>query len=212
MGDDGKRAGAAEGEKGMSDTREIVRQLSEDRWPNLVSSFLDAMNDIGQYGFDKYREHSFQHKRLTGDRSRHMERIESVYLSLHAIEHFEMYLRGEIHDHFHTMKHQLAAVAFNAMMEFYFAGFDVGDAVESAERADLEWNSRKTAQSKVVSLEAELTTVKQALNRSLSTIAFFSSVIKSGERWSVTCQEHLEQMHEDRAALTRTAGGDDGKD
>jgi hypothetical protein len=33
-----------------------------------------------------------------------------------------MYLNHEPHDHFGTDKHQLAAVAFNAMMEFYFAG------------------------------------------------------------------------------------------
>lgn len=99
-------------------------KLSGEKYPNLDAAFLATMNEIGQYGFDKYREESFQHKRLTGDRTRHMERIYPDSLSLHAIEHFEMYLRGEIHDHFKTLKHQLAAVAFNAMMEFYFAGLD----------------------------------------------------------------------------------------
>lgn len=42
----------------------------------------------------------------------------------HANEHFRMAINGEIHDHFKTRKHQLAAVAFNAMMEFYFAGLE----------------------------------------------------------------------------------------
>lgn len=37
----------------------------------------------------------------------------------------------------------------------------------------------------------------EALRRSLGTIAFFSSVIKCGERWSITCQDSLEQMHKD---------------
>jgi hypothetical protein len=91
----------------------------------LSKQFLDAMNDIGRYGFEKYAEQSFQHRRLNGDRSRgDMERTLPCTISKHAIEHFEMYLRGEIHDHFKTLKHQLAAVAFNAMMEFYFAGLD----------------------------------------------------------------------------------------
>jgi hypothetical protein len=35
-----------------------------------------------------------------------------------------MHLRGELHDHFGTRRHRLAAVAFNAMMEFYFAGLE----------------------------------------------------------------------------------------
>jgi len=42
----------------------------------------------------------------------------------HSWNHFAEYLAGLPHDHFHTRKHQLAAVAFNAMMEFYFAGLE----------------------------------------------------------------------------------------
>ena len=32
-----------------------------------------------------------------------------------------------------------------------------------------------------------------ALRHAQSTVCFFASVIKSGERWSITCQEALEQ-------------------
>lgn len=91
-------------------------------YPFLSESFLEAMNDIGRYGHQKYGEQSFQHRRLQGDTSRgNMERTTSRSIADHATNHFAMYLRGEAHDHFRTRRHQLAAVAFNAMMECYFA-------------------------------------------------------------------------------------------
>jgi len=92
------------------------------RFEFLIPEFLEAINDIGRYGYEKYGSQSFQYRRLQGDTSRgDMERTLPDAISMHAIEHFDMYLRGEIHDHFKTLKHQLAAVAFNAMIEFYFA-------------------------------------------------------------------------------------------
>jgi hypothetical protein len=91
----------------------------------LSKQFLEAMNDIGRYGHQKYGEASFQHRRLMGDSSRgDMERTQPHQIARHAREHFAMYLRGELHDKFATRKHQLAAAAFNAMMEFYFAGLE----------------------------------------------------------------------------------------
>jgi hypothetical protein len=53
-----------------------------------------------------------------------MARNESAVIGRHARDHFDMYLAGELHDRFNTRKHQLAAVAFNAMMEFYYASLE----------------------------------------------------------------------------------------
>lgn len=97
----------------------------KDRWNFLIDSFLEAMNDIGRYGYEKYGSDSFQARRLNGDNSRGpMRRCQSQIIADHAREHFSMYLNHDAHDHFGTDRHQLAAVAFNAMMEYYFAGLD----------------------------------------------------------------------------------------
>lgn len=90
----------------------------------LVPEFLAAMAEIGRYGFEKYGAQSFQARRSAGDTSRGpLERCRSINVCLHGEDHFDAYVRGEKHDHFGTLEHQLAAAAFNAMMEFYFAGF-----------------------------------------------------------------------------------------
>jgi len=95
------------------------------RFEFLSEPFLEAMNDIGRYGFEKYREQSFQARALSGDRSRGpLYRCQSESILCHSNEHCQAYLRNEKHDHFGTRKHQLAAAAFNAMMEFYFAALD----------------------------------------------------------------------------------------
>lgn len=94
-------------------------------YEQLDSAFLETMNDIGRYGFEKYGDASFQFGRKTGNRERgEGPRKSSAGIIQHAKEHGDMYLRNELHDHFKTRKHQLAAIAFNAMMEFYFAGLE----------------------------------------------------------------------------------------
>lgn len=101
----------------------------------LNPAFLQAMNEIGGYGHEKYGKDSFHHRARTGDRSRgELDRTQPAEIAKHAKEHFAMYLRGELHDKFGTLQHQLAAVAFNAMMEFYFAGLEETEA-EPAEVA-----------------------------------------------------------------------------
>lgn len=91
----------------------------------LSKQFLEAMNDIGRYGYEKYGDQSFQARRITGDNSRGpLSRTQSAEIARHAKEHFALYLGNCNHDHFGDLQHQLAAVAFNAMMEFYFAGLD----------------------------------------------------------------------------------------
>jgi hypothetical protein len=91
----------------------------------LNAQFLEAMNDIGRYGDEKYGEDSFHQRAQAGDRSRgSLKRTTAQAIADHARGHFDEYLSHVPHDHFGTDKHQLAAVAFNAMMEFYFAGLE----------------------------------------------------------------------------------------
>jgi hypothetical protein len=91
----------------------------------LLPKFLEAMNEIGRYGHGKYGTASFQHRASVGDYSRGASpRTTQNALANHAQWHFEDYLNGRVHDHFGTRRHQLAAVAYNAMMEFYFAGLE----------------------------------------------------------------------------------------
>lgn len=89
----------------------------------LHPKFIEAMQDIGRYGYEKYGEDSFEARVRKGDSTRgELARTRPGQIAEHAEAHFDMYLRGIPHDHFNTRRHQLAAVAFNAMMEFYFAG------------------------------------------------------------------------------------------
>lgn len=91
----------------------------------LLPRFLEAMNDIGRYGFEKYGDFSFHVRAAKGDFSRgDHPRTTPEAIADHAAEHFNMHLFGVPHDHFGTRRHQLAAVAFNAMMEYYFAGLE----------------------------------------------------------------------------------------
>jgi hypothetical protein len=99
--------------------------MSSSEYEFLIDGFLEAMNDIGRYGFEKYGTDSFQYRRSHGDNSRGpLARTQPQKIADHAREHFSMYLNHESHDKFGTDKHQLAAVAFNAMMEYYFADLD----------------------------------------------------------------------------------------
>lgn len=93
----------------------------------LSPAFLRAMNDIGQYGFEKYGEMSFQVRRTSGEPLVRDRRTESQAIADHAQEHFSQYLSHEAHDYFNDDIHQLAAVAFNAMMEAAFAKIDGED-------------------------------------------------------------------------------------
>jgi|SRR5579863_2545181 len=88
-------------------------RLSVGNYETLDPEFLKAMNEIGHYGNEKYREESF-FKNPTRS-----ERKSTRAIVQHIQKHCEEFVAGVEHDHFHTLEHQLAAVAFNAMMEFY---------------------------------------------------------------------------------------------
>jgi hypothetical protein len=92
-------------------------------YEHLIPGFLEAMNDIGIYGAEKYGVESFQQRNLLNDKTR-TPRTQAEMLAKHAKIHFTEYVYDYKHDHFQTMRHQLAAVAFNAMMEYYFASLD----------------------------------------------------------------------------------------
>jgi len=76
------------------------------------------MNEIGQYGEEKYKEKSFQRNQNRDFRKSTAE------IGNHIRQHYEDCRLGLLHDHFGTRRHQLAAVAYNAMMEFVLAGLE----------------------------------------------------------------------------------------
>lgn len=85
---------------------------------NVIPEFIERMEEIGKLGLEKYKENSFQHKKIfEGERNGRQVSGENAR---HSEEHWKEYLLGVPHDHFKTLEHQLAAVAFNAMMEYYF--------------------------------------------------------------------------------------------
>ena len=99
----------------------------EKKYEFLNEAFLETMNDIGRYGNEKYGKESFHQRALKGDKSRgdlFTCRTSSEAILDHAVGHVILYEDKAKHDHFGTLGHQLAAVAFNAMMEFYFAGLE----------------------------------------------------------------------------------------
>lgn len=103
--------------------RQILDELDELKKPRhqyLVASFIKTMDEIGAYGARKYASTDFLERAKDGDFQR-SGRTQPLELANHATNHFHQYLGENLHDHFGTLKHQLAAVAFNAMMEYHFA-------------------------------------------------------------------------------------------
>lgn len=84
------------------------------RYDALNWDFIKLMAEIAEYADRKYKEAGGVHN-YTGARL-----VEEKSPVNHAFEHLRMFIKGELHDHFHTLKHQLAALAYNAMMEFYY--------------------------------------------------------------------------------------------
>jgi hypothetical protein len=85
----------------------------------LSPKFIEVMNELGEYAHEKHGQDD-----ILQEHERRRMRHTPEELADHAKAHFEEYLFGIPHDHFKTRRHQLAAVAFNAMMEFHFAGLE----------------------------------------------------------------------------------------
>lgn len=92
----------------MSD---VKREPVDFRYDALNWEFIKAMAQIARYAETKYGSpEQYTKARLTGEKGP----------LNHIAEHLRAYLAGEEHDHFQTRKHQLAAIAYNASMEFLY--------------------------------------------------------------------------------------------
>jgi hypothetical protein len=92
--------------------KEDIRRLPvQYRWDGLNWEFLRLLADIAGYADVKYgAAEQYTLGRLVGNKSP----INHIY------EHLRMYIAREPHDRFGGLKHQLAAIAYNAMMEYYY--------------------------------------------------------------------------------------------
>jgi hypothetical protein len=90
----------------------------------LNPDFLALMNDIGRLGHEKFGDDAIE---VTGDTSRTNPRHQRGMNMLHAYRHITAYEDGVKHDHFGDLKHQLAAVSFNCMIEFWFSQHEQGE-------------------------------------------------------------------------------------
>jgi hypothetical protein len=80
----------------------------------LVTEFLDLMQEIGELGLKKFPNTNFE-KMLREGKPLDLEGRNCIG---HIEAHLWSYQHAYHHDHFHTMEHQLAAAAFNLMMEY----------------------------------------------------------------------------------------------
>lgn len=96
--------------------QEFKEKFAE-KFPHIDMSFVELMNDIGQHGVEKYKDESIVNKIKSGSTSR-TPRTRPRTIGQHASDHFLAYVNNIPHDYFHTKKHQLAASAFNVMMEY----------------------------------------------------------------------------------------------
>ena len=89
----------------------VKRQPVNYAYQALNWNFIKLMAEIANYAADKYGSaEQYTNGRLEGQRSP----------LNHIAEHMRAYMARECHDHFEDLDHQLAAIAYNAMMEFYY--------------------------------------------------------------------------------------------
>jgi hypothetical protein len=91
----------------MAARRETVTYSYE----GLNWDFIKILAEIAGYAKEKYGSaEQYTKSRLEGEKSP----------VNHIAEHMRMYLTREKHDHFGNLEHQLGAIAYNAMMEFWY--------------------------------------------------------------------------------------------
>ena len=83
----------------------------------LDESFLALMNDIGRIGHEKFGANAFE---VNGPQRR-IPRHQKAEILRHAHQHLWLYEDGVKHDKTGNLQGHLGAVAFNAMLEFYFS-------------------------------------------------------------------------------------------
>jgi hypothetical protein len=96
----------------------------DDKYPILIEGFLKAMQEIGFYGLERHGSRTFEAQLAAGNELVRSHRTETSVLFDHAEAHMDAYGTREPHDYFGTQRHQLAAAAFNLMMEYAYAGLD----------------------------------------------------------------------------------------
>lgn len=92
---------------------EAIRDPVTYRYDVLLPSFLRMMARIGAFGAQKYGDLNWQKSRLAGDKGP----------VNHIMAHLTAYILREPYDHPEVgtdRKIHLAAIAFNAMMEFWY--------------------------------------------------------------------------------------------
>lgn len=94
--------------------------LNINEYVTLVPSFLKLMNEIGLYGREKYGDQSFDVKAKNGTLTRSMERVQPEEIAKHCANHVYDGAFKKPHDHFGDSTYNLAAAAFNAMMEYVY--------------------------------------------------------------------------------------------
>lgn len=83
------------------------------RYDLLEASFLRAMAQVGQHGAEKFGEGNYKLSRMKGKDSP----------ANHIMNHLGSYMLHEQYNHpeiGHDRKYHLAAIAFNAMMEYFY--------------------------------------------------------------------------------------------
>lgn len=94
--------------------QEAIRVTHPIRYDILDPEFEELMARIADYGAKKYGDFNWHKSRLTGDKSP----------MNHIRKHWKSYMLNEPYDHPEiagdSRKMHLVAIAFNAMMEFYY--------------------------------------------------------------------------------------------
>lgn len=93
--------------------QEALRQPSGYRYDVIDPEFEELMAKIGDYGAKKYGDLNWHKSELVGDKSpiNHIRKHLNAYRMSKPYDHFEIGIDRKIH---------LAAIAFNAMMEFWY--------------------------------------------------------------------------------------------
>lgn len=118
---------------------EAVRTPVNYRYDALVWDFVKALAEIAHYSADKYGDATnYQRSVLEGNKSP----------MNHVIEHYREYMEGIPHDHFGNVQMQLAAIAYNAMMEWYYVARGMkGDVAQVSQRIEFQNPSGHTVES-----------------------------------------------------------------
>jgi hypothetical protein len=108
-----ERASAVGGDvRDVPSSSRVKRVPVDYRYDALNPTFLKWMAKIGAYAAEKYGSwEQYRDGRLEGEKSP----------VNHIHEHLRAYVMGEPHDHFDgDVRWHLVAVAYNAMMEFFY--------------------------------------------------------------------------------------------